>query len=130
MHTTSRALDPQLHTHFVLFNATWDKSERRWKALQTGDMFGAINYGTEVYRNELAKRLHQLGYVTRRTGLAFEIDGVDPKLIERFSKRSQQRDMAVKRQEQKIGRKLTKKEVSHVVHQSRPKKLKACRMNR
>ena len=101
VHTTSRALDPQLHTHFVLFNATWDKTERRWKALQTGDMFGAINYGTEVYRNELAKRLHQLGYVTRRTGSAFEIEGVDPKLIERFSKRSQQRDMAVKRQEQK-----------------------------
>ena len=124
LHSTSRALDPQLHTHFVLFNCTWDKKEERWKALQTGDMFGAINYGTEVYRNELAKRLHQIGYVTRRTGSAFEIDGVDPKLIERFSKRSQQRDMAVKRQEQKLGRKLTKKEISHVVHQSRPKKLK------
>jgi len=124
LHTTSRALDPQLHTHFVLFNCTWDKKEERWKALQTGDMFGAINYGTEVYRNELAKRLHQIGYVTRRTGSAFEIEGVDTKLIERFSKRSQQRDMAVKRQEDKLGRKLTKKEVAHVVHQSRPKKLK------
>jgi conjugative relaxase-like TrwC/TraI family protein len=124
VHTTSRALDPQLHTHFVLFNATWDGKENRWKALQTGDMFGALNYGTEVYRNELAKRLHQLGYSTRRTGTAFEIEGVDAKFIERFSKRSQQRDMAVKRQEQKLGRKLTKQEVSHVVHQSRPKKLK------
>ena len=124
LHTTSRALDPQLHTHFVLFNATWDKQEERWKALQTGDMFGAINYGTEVYRNELAKRLHQIGYSIRRTGSAFEIEGVDTKLIERFSKRSQQRDMAVKRQEDKLGRKLTKKEIAHVVHQSRPKKLK------
>lgn len=124
LHTTSRSLDPQLHTHCVLFNCTWDKKEGRWKALQTGDMFGAINYGTEVYRNELAKRLHQIGYVTRRTGSAFEIEGVDSKLIERFSKRSQQRDMAVKRQEDKLGRKLTKKEVAHVVHQSRPKKLK------
>ena len=124
VHTTSRALDPQLHTHFVLFNATWDAKENRWKALQTGDMFGALNYGTEVYRNELAKRLHQLGYQTRQTAGAFEVAGIDPKLIERFSKRSQQRDMAVKRQEQKLGRKLTKQEVSHVVHQSRPKKLK------
>jgi conjugative relaxase-like TrwC/TraI family protein len=124
LHTTSRSLDPQLHTHFVLFNATWDKQEGRWKALQTGDMFGAINYGTAVYRNELAKRLHQIGYSTRRTGSAFEIEGVDAKLIERFSKRSQQRDMAVKRQETKLGRKLTKKEVAHVVHQSRPKKMK------
>ena len=87
-------------------------------------MFGAINYGTAVYRNELAKRLHQLGYSTRRTGSAFEIEGVEAKFIERFSKRSQQRDMAVKRQEAKLGRKLTKQEVAHVVHQSRPKKLK------
>ena len=124
VHTTSRALDPQLHTHFVLFNATWDGKEQRWKALQTGDMFGALNYGTAVYRNELAKRLHQLGYSTWRTGSAFEIGGVDAKFIERFSKRSQQRDMAVKRQELKLGRKLSKQEVSHVVHQSRPKKLK------
>src|SRR5271165_6596328 len=124
VHTTSRALDPQLHTHFVLFNATWDGREKRWKALQTGDMFGALNYGTAVYRNELAKRLHQLGYQTRQTAGAFEIAGVEAKFIERFSKRSQQRDMAVKRQEQKLGRKLTKQEVSHVVHQSRPKKLK------
>jgi conjugative relaxase-like TrwC/TraI family protein len=124
LHTTSRSLDPQLHTHFVLFNATWDKKEERWKALQTGDMFGAINYGTAVYRNELSKRLHQIGYSTRRAGSAFEIEGVDAKLIERFSKRSQQRDMAVKRQETKLGRKLTKKEIAHVVHQSRPKKMK------
>jgi conjugative relaxase-like TrwC/TraI family protein len=124
VHTTSRALDPQLHTHFVLFNATWDGKEKRWKALQTGDMFGAINYATEVYRNELAKRLHQMGYETRKARNAFEIDGVDQRLIERFSKRSQQRDMAVKKQEAKLGRKLTKQEVAHVVHQSRPKKLK------
>ena len=32
--------------------------------------------------------------------------------------------MAVKRQEEKLGRKLTKQEVAHVVHQSRPKKVK------
>src|SRR5208283_640792 len=57
-------------------------------------------------------------------GTAFEIEGVEAKFIDRFSKRSQQRDMAVKAQEQKLGRKLTKQEVSHVVHQSRPKKLK------
>src|SRR5438552_1664765 len=87
-------------------------------------MFGALNYATAVYRNELAKRLHQLGYSIRRTGTAFEIEGVEPELLERFSKRSQQRDMAVKAQEQKLGRELTKKEVSHVVHQSRHKKLK------
>jgi conjugative relaxase-like TrwC/TraI family protein len=124
VHTASRALDPQLHTHFVLFNCTWDQTELRWKALQTSGMFDAIHYATAVYRNELAGRLHQLGYSLRRTGSAFEIEGVSPALIDRFSKRSQERDRAVQRQEQKLGRKLTRNEIAHVVHRTRPKKLK------
>jgi conjugative relaxase-like TrwC/TraI family protein len=123
-HTSSRALDPQLHTHFTLFNATFDGTEKRWKALQTSGMFAAIHYGTAVYRNELAKRLHGLGYDTRATAHGFEVAGVAPELIERFSKRSKQRNAAVAREEKRLGRKLSNNEVSHVVHQSRPKKLK------
>jgi len=123
-HTSSRALDPQLHTHFTLFNATFDPVEKRWKALQTSGMFGAIRYGTAVYRNELAARLHRLGYDTRQTAHGFEIEGVQPDIIERFSKRAQQRNAAVAREERRLGRKLSHNEVSHVVHQSRPRKLK------
>ena len=63
-HTTSRALDPQLHTHCTVFNATFDKSEQTWKALQAGAMYDAIRDSTEVYRNELAVRIHALGYLT------------------------------------------------------------------
>ncbi|HUI08510.1 MAG TPA: MobF family relaxase [Verrucomicrobiae bacterium] len=129
LHTSSRALDPQLHTHFVLFNATWDNTEQRWKALQTSAMFDAIHYGTAVYRNELAKRLHQLGYSLRRTSLAFEIEGVSPALIDQFSKRSKERDAAVAREEQRLGRKLSRNEIAHVVHQTRPKKLKGATDN-
>src|SRR5205809_5198756 len=32
-HDTSRALDPHLHSHCILFNATRDTVENRWKAL-------------------------------------------------------------------------------------------------
>ena len=32
-HDTSRALDPHLHTHCIVFNATFDAVENRWKAL-------------------------------------------------------------------------------------------------
>src|ERR1700704_6522155 len=32
-HDTSRALNPHLHTHCILFNATFDAVENRWKAL-------------------------------------------------------------------------------------------------
>jgi len=124
LHTSSRALDPQLHTHFTVFNATFDPVENRWKALQSSGMFGAIHYGTAVYRNELASRLHGLGYSTRQTAHGFEIEGVEQKLIERFSKRSQQRNAAVAREEKRLGRKLSNDEVSHVVHRSRPRKVK------
>ena len=80
-------------------------------------MFGAIHYGTAVYRNELAKRLHGLG-----TAHGFEIKGGDQKLIERFSKRAQQRNAAVAQKEKQLGRKLTNDEISHAVHHSRPRK--------
>ncbi len=104
LNTTSRALDPQLHTHFVLFNATLDPKEQRWKALQTSALFDAIHYGTEVYRNELVKRHHRLSFQTRSTSKAFEIEGVSPKVIEQFSIRFQARNRAVKTQEEKLGR--------------------------
>ena len=47
-HTTSRKLDPQLHTHFTVFNATYDPTEKRWKALQAGAMYDATRYATAV----------------------------------------------------------------------------------
>jgi ATP-dependent exoDNAse (exonuclease V) alpha subunit len=123
-HTSSRALDPQLHTHFTVFNATFDESERCWKALQAGGMYDAIRYGTAVYRNELAKRVQQIGYRIQPAKHGFEIEGVNPEVLNRFSKRAQQRDQAVLEMEQKLGRKLSNDEISHVVHQSRAKKVK------
>src|SRR5207245_6575018 len=54
-HTSSRALDPQLHTHFTVLNATFDVTEGCWKALQARGMYDAIRYGTAAYRNELPK---------------------------------------------------------------------------
>jgi conjugative relaxase-like TrwC/TraI family protein len=124
VHNSSRELDPQLHTHFTVFNATFDDSERCWKALQAGGMYDAIRYGTAVYRNELAKRVQQIGYRIQPAKHGFEIEGVGEEVLKRFSKRAQQRDQAVLEMEQKLGRKLSNDEISHVVHQSRAKKLK------
>src|ERR1039458_5845549 len=55
VHDSSRDLAPQLHTHFTVFNATFDENERCWKALQAGGMYDAIRYGTAVYRNEIGR---------------------------------------------------------------------------
>src|ERR1017187_1707524 len=40
-HDTSRELDPPLHTHCVVFNATFDAVENRWKALHPAGMYRA-----------------------------------------------------------------------------------------
>jgi conjugative relaxase-like TrwC/TraI family protein len=124
VHDSSRALDPQLHTHFTVFNATFDKEECCWKALEARGMYDAIRYGTAVYRNELAKRVQQIGYRIQPAKHGFEIEGVGGETLKRFSKRAQQRDAVVKEMEEKLGRKLSNNEISHAVHQSRAKKIK------
>ena len=43
-HDTSRALDPHLHTHCVVFNATFDSVEQRWKALQNLELLRARKF--------------------------------------------------------------------------------------
>jgi conjugative relaxase-like TrwC/TraI family protein len=123
-HTSSRALDPLLHTHLTVFNATFDETEKCWKALQAGGMYDAIRYGTAVYRNELAKRVQQIGYRIRPAKHGFEIEGVSDAVLKRFSKRSQQRDAVVRELEQKLGRKLSNNAIALAVHQSRAKKIK------
>jgi conjugative relaxase-like TrwC/TraI family protein len=123
-HTSSRALDPQLHTHFTVFNATFDESERRWKALQAGGMYDAIRYGTAVYRNELAKQVQQIGYHTRPAKHGFEIEGVSDEVLNRFSKRSQAAGKVVQEIEQNLGHKLSNNAIALAVHQSRAEKVK------
>ena len=87
VHETSRAQDPLLHTHVTVFNATFDKDEGRWKALQTREMYGAQRLVDAVYSAHLTAGLVRLGYGIERSQRSFEIEGVSPTLIKRFSKR-------------------------------------------
>ena len=124
VHTSSRTLDPLLHTHFTVFNATFDKREQCWKALQAGAMYDAIRYATAVYRNELARRVRAIGYRTSPAKHGFDIEGVSNAVLRTFSKRAQEVSKIVGEMEEKLGRKLSNNEVSYAVHQSRTKKLK------
>jgi conjugative relaxase-like TrwC/TraI family protein len=59
-HDTSQELDPQIHTHAVAANLTYDGTEGRWKALQASGIYERRAYLTEVYRNCLAREVRAL----------------------------------------------------------------------
>jgi len=128
-HDTSRELDPQLHTHVVAANLTWDGPEERWKALQAHAIYERRAYLTEVYRNQLAHHVRKLGYgvVDRRDSkgkdLGFEIGGVSDGLILKYSQRSQQRDEAIGEFIVANGRAPSDNEIALLVRESRAAKL-------
>jgi len=97
-HETSRALDPHLHTHCIVFNATHDPVENRWKALQNHELLRARKFARNVYYHELARELQTFGYRIRNQARGdFQIDGVPEELCERFSKRHAQIDEGLAR---------------------------------
>jgi hypothetical protein len=122
-HKESRALDPQLHTHCIIFNVTHDPIEQKLKAMDARTIYDQTNQLTQTYRDHLAKSLRELGYQTYLDKQKCpQIRGVDEKLIAQFSKRASQRDTLTALREQQLKRKLTKNEVSELVHRNRAKK--------
>jgi conjugative relaxase-like TrwC/TraI family protein len=128
-HDISRELDPQLHTHAVAANLTYDGTEGHWKALQASGIYERRAYLTEVYRNSLARQIGSLGYDlenrrdARGRDAGFEIRGVSQELLARYSQRSRQRDEAVEEFTEKKGRSPTDNEIAVLVRESRPDKL-------
>jgi conjugative relaxase-like TrwC/TraI family protein len=128
-HDTSRELDPQLHTHAVAANLTFDGTEGRWKALQASEIYERRAYLSEVYRNALAREVRALGYDiesqrdVKGRDSGFEIRGVPRDLLAKFSQRSRQRDEAIEAFIGQHGRRPTDNEVAVLVRESRADKL-------
>jgi conjugative relaxase-like TrwC/TraI family protein len=128
-HTASRALDPQVHTHFVTANATWDRATGSWRALTEFEMLKAIRYAGKVYQNELAVRCRELGYAIeekrddkgRVTG--FEIAGVSKEVCDRFSKRRAEVESGIEEFQQCFGRAPTVSEIHAITVDTRNPKL-------
>ena len=97
-HDTSRALDPHLHTHCVMFNATFDAAENRWKALSNYEMLQARKFVENVYYHEFARELRSFGYeIENKPHGDFEIKRVSSELQSRFSKRHNEIDASIER---------------------------------
>ncbi|TCM14035.1 conjugative relaxase-like TrwC/TraI family protein [Novosphingobium sp. PhB165] len=94
----SRELDPHLHTHVVIMNMTNRGDGEQIVSLETRAMYAEQMVAGQVYRNQLAHRIRELGYevdVDPRRGL-FEIRGVPTDLMREMSQRAEQIDAHAK----------------------------------
>ena len=91
-HETSRSHDPQLHTHSVILNAVERSSDGKIRALEPQKIFQYQKALDQVYKNELASRLQELGYSVEMKDKNgnFEIKGIDQNIIDKFSERRDQ----------------------------------------
>jgi conjugative relaxase-like TrwC/TraI family protein len=95
-HDTSRALDPHLHTHCIVFNSTFDAVENRWKALQNYELLRARKFAENAYYHEFARELRSFGYQIHNLPRGdFQVEGVPDELCQRFSKRDAEIDQAL-----------------------------------
>lgn len=95
-HDTSRALDPQLHTHAVIANMV-ENSEGRLTALHNDQIFQMVKLGSEIYRTELAKSARELGYTVDRVGKdrLIELREIPRDLVALYSKRRAEIEAAI-----------------------------------
>lgn len=85
-HTTARDTMPNAHTHYVIFNLSHDAVEGNTKAIELRYLDRAgMN---DVYRAELRKSLHRLGYKTEKVGQEFEICGFPSEIKAHYSQRN------------------------------------------
>ena len=89
IHTTSRPVDgipdPQLHAHVFAFNTTFDEEEKRWKAGQFQEL-----------KRDAPNNLQDQGFGVERKRDDFEIAGLRPDLLKRFSRRTEKIEKVAK----------------------------------
>lgn len=94
VHFTSRPVDgvpdPHLHAHCFTFNVTNDEKEDRWKAAQFRDLKRDAPYFQAVYHTRLAENLKAAGLAVERTAKGWELTGLSPATLDKFSRRTKQ----------------------------------------
>ena len=127
-HDTSRALDPQLHTHCLIANVTIDENGRRM-ALTESQMMKAVEFAGRYYQSMMARKCMEFGYRIRiksgRKGVeGFEIDGVDDSILEKFSRRRTEIEEKIAEFCQEHGRPPSTAEIQIMTLETREAKLK------
>ena len=89
-HATSRAGDPDLHSHVVVLNLT-RRADGQWRSIENAEMFKEQRLMYETYLSELAKGAKDLGYgITIGKHGNPELAHITRAQIEHFSRRSRE----------------------------------------
>ena len=102
VHRTTRPMgdgvpDPQTHMHAVVFNASYDAVEEKWKAGEFSRIKSDAAYYQSAFHARLAGRLSGLGYGIEKDGKSFSLVGIDKELSSKYSRRSQLIDAEAKK---------------------------------
>lgn len=86
-HDTSRAQDPQLHSHAVVMNATL-RDDGEWRSIESRHFYSLQKEAGLHYRQCLATSLLEMGYsIDRAKDANFEISGIPEDVLNTFSQR-------------------------------------------
>ena len=119
-HATNRDGAAHGHTHYVIWNLSYDKQEGIFKAvdLRRVDRKGA----NDVYRKELRQGLNELGYKTRKVGQEFEITGFPAEIKSIFSQRHESIKEMERDYEARAGKPMGSKAKGKLSVYNRPEK--------
>lgn len=96
-HFTSRANDPQVHTHVVVINRVW--TEGGWRAIDAKRAYAHAKAGGSVYQAVLRDQLTRslgVSWQSVTNGVA-DVAGFSPELVRHFSTRRTEIEEAVNR---------------------------------
>lgn len=96
-HFTSRANDPQVHTHVVVINRVW--AEGGWRAIDAKPAYAHLKAGGTIYQSTLRNELTQnlgVSWQPVHDGMA-DVAGFTPELLRHFSTRRVEIEEAVAR---------------------------------
>jgi len=97
-HFTSRAGDPQLHSHVVVPNFC-GRDDGTVGTIDSRPFYDLRRTAGNLYQAELSHRMKQLGYaIGPGPGGTFRLTGVDPRIEVQFSKRAQEIDRVAREQ--------------------------------
>ncbi len=116
-HDSSRELDPQLHAHAVMANASFDRERDKWMALQRRAMMESSVYVREFLYHSFARKLTQLGYKVEpsKDSHGFEIAGISEEAKRTFSERANQRIKFEAHYKKVFGHQPTKRRVGQFI---------------